>query len=443
MADVQPFRGLRYDTKNAGDLSSVISPPYDVISPREQQLYLEQSPYNVIRLELGEERHDDSFENNQYTRAYNTLQEWLKEGILFQEESPAFYIFEHRFLHQGVEKHRWGLNARIRLKGWNTGWVRPHENTFRDRIGDRLALMRSCRTNLSPIMAMFRHEAGGLQSLLTQLAMGNPELSALDRQGVTHNVWIIRDEESIDRISSWCEGKVIYIADGHHRYETALAYQGEKKESNPHFTGEEAFNFVMMTLMDAGDTGVIMLPTHRLVRLTEPQSPARLKEKLSSAFHIEELDTSGFTSAEKLGMWLDVLEERGKEGIAIGLYGLDKGRFHMILPREGVNLQDLMPADYSQSWKDLDIAVLHQVILRSIMGVDTPHMKEDYLEYTQDGLEAINRVDSGEYHLAFFMKTIPVSMVLDVADAGDRMPQKFTYFYPKLPTGFTMYPLVD
>lgn len=442
MTDVQPFRSLRYNVERVGCLSSVISPPYDVVSPREQQLYLMHSPYNVIRLELGEEKPSDSSENNRYTRAAGTLRKWLEEGILFREQSPAIYIFKHRFIHQGVEKSRWGLNARVRVEDWSTGWVRPHEHTFEEKIGDRLKLMRSCCCNLSPIMGMFRHEPGGLISFLTRLTEDDPDLSALDLQGVTHNVWIINDEKSIAEISAWCGDKVIYIADGHHRYETALAYKREQIAAHSSVTGDEAFNFVMMTLMDAGDPGVIMFPTHRLVRLVEPQSLARLKEEFSPFFHLEELDPSGTTPAEALKVWLEVLEERGKKGIAIGLYGFNGKRFCILMPREGANLQEMMPPEHSQLWKDLDVAILHQIILRRIMGMDALQ-DEEYLKHTQEGMEAIDLVDSSEYQLAFLMNSVPVSTVLAVADTGDRMPQKFTYFYPKLPTGFAMYPLWD
>ena len=442
MADVQPFRGLRYNIERVGDLSSVISPPYDVISSQEQQLYLRQSPHNVIRLELGEEKLHDSAENNQYTRAANTLRRWLEEGILFRDQQPALYVFEHRFPYGGSTKSRWGLTARVRIEDWDTGWVRPHEDTFKDRIGDRLKLLRTCRANLSPIMGMFRHEPDGLLSLFPRLARDNPDSSALDHQGVTHNMWVIRDEKSIAEVSAWCANRVIYIADGHHRYETALAYQKEQKAAHPHCTGNEAFNFVMMTLMDAGDPGVVMLPTHRLVRMAEHESLAGLKGKLSPFFQMENLSPAGDTSAKILNIWLEVLKERGENGVAIGLYGLDRNRLCILLPRDGVNLQDMMPSYRSQLWKDLDVAILHWIILRRIIGIDTPQ-KEECLDYTQEGLEAVKLVDSGEYQLAFLMNPIPISMVLAVADAGDRMPQKFTYFYPKLPTGLVIHPLWD
>lgn len=443
MADVQPFRGLRYNVEQTGDISSVISPPYDIISPEERQFYYRQSPYNVVRLELGEDQPFDSPESNKYTRAADTLKKWLEEGTLFREPLPAFYIFEHRFTHQGVIKHRWGLTARVRLGGQSLGEARPHEGILESRLQDRLNLLRSCRVNSSPILGMVRHDQQGLLSLLTQLARGSPDLSAVDHQGVAHNMWVIRDEQSIAEVSAWCANKALYIADGHHRYETALAYQREQQAARSHCSGSEAFNFVMMTLADTEDPGVVALPTHRLVRLPKPQSSAKLREALSLFFNLEDFDLGGGTTPEMLKPWLGTLEERGKEEAAIGLYGLNNQRLCVITPRQGVKLPAMLPSSYSQDWRDSDVTLLHWIILRQIMGINTPEKEEECLGHTLDEQEAINRVNSGEYQLAFLMNPVPIPKILAVADAGDRMPPKSTYFYPKLPTGLVMYPIWD
>jgi len=443
VADVQPFRGLRYNIELIEGISSVISPPYDAISPEEQRFYQQQSPYNVVRLELGEDHPFDSLESNKYTRAADTFRNWLEEGILLREPAPAFYIFEHRFAHQGDIKHRWGLTARVRLGDQRTTGARPHEVILERRVSDRLNLVRSCRVNLSPILGMFRHHREGLLSLLTQLARGNPDLSAVDHQGVGHKMWVIKDVEGMARISAWCADKALYIADGHHRYETALFYQREQEAACSYGTGDEAYNFVMVTLTDAGDPGMVSLPAHRLVRLTKPEKTLELRERLSVLFDLEYLDPAGATRSDTLEVWLGILGERGKKGIAIGVYGIDEGRFCLLTPKERTKLDAMLPPDCSQDLKNLDVASLHWIILRQLIGVDTPEKEEDYLRYTQDEQEAIGRVDSGEYQLAFLMNAIPISSILAVADAGDRMPPKSTYFYPKLPTGLVMYPLWD
>jgi uncharacterized protein (DUF1015 family) len=439
--DIQPFRGLRYNVERIGDLSAVISPPYDVISPEEKHLYYHKSPYNVVRLEIGGERPADSAQYNRYIRAADTLKAWLEEDILFLEDIPAVYISEHYFVHQGVERRRWGLTARVRLEDWGNHRIRPHESTLSDQILDRLNLLRSCNVNLSPISGMLRHEQGGLLSLLPKLTLNEPNLSVVDHYGVTHQMWIVTDEKSIAEISSLCTNQALYIIDGHHRYQTALTYQKEQQAIHHHYTGNEAFNFVMMTLVDAEDPGLLMLPTHRLVRLIETQYLAGMKEQLRDLFHLEDLNSAASSVAETLDFWLGILKERGKEGITIGLYGLDPQRLCLLAPREKEVLQGMMPVMHSHPWIDLDVSLLHGVILPRILGIDTPEKERGGLEYTRDGLEAIYRVDSGEYQLAFLLNPIPVSSILAVADAGDRLPQKSTYFYPKPPTGLVMYPL--
>ena len=440
MADVQPFRGLRYNVEQIGNISAVISPPYDIISPQEQKFYYEQSPYNVVRLEFGSDEPCGSPQSNKYTRAADTLKRWLEAGILFREPIPVFYIFEHRFIHQGIMRHRWGLTARVRLEEKGKGRARPHEVIFEKHIVDRLSLLRSCQVNFSPILGIV---PDGLLPLFHQLARGNPDLSAVDPYGVTHNMWVVSDEQSITEVSTLLRDKPLYIADGHHRYETALSYQREQQAARSHCSGSEAFNFVMVTLSDAEDPGVVTLPTHRLVRLIKPEGLAELRERLSLFFDLEDLHPAGVTRSTTLKAWLNTLEVRGKRGIAIGVYGLSEERLCLLTPREKAKLQAMLPPNYSQEWKDLDVAILRWIILRQIIGIDTPEKEENCLGHTLDEQEAINRVDSGKYQLAFLMNPMPVSKILAVADTGDRMPPKSTYFYPKLPTGLAMYPLWD
>ncbi len=436
MLDVQPFRGLRYDISRVGNLSAVISPPYDVITPEEQPLYYQKSPYNIVRLELGETQPADSPRSNKYTRAADTLKNWLGEGILFREQLPAMYIFEHVFTYKGITRHRWGLTARVRLEDWGTGQVRPHETTLSEHIHDRLNILRSCQLNLSPILGIFRPHPRGLLSILPEMAKGQPDSSVVDHYGVIHNMWLVTDRQSIAELSALCADKTIYILDGHHRYETALIYQREKKLGSSGYTGNEAFNFVMMTLMDGGDPGVIMLPTHRLVRLVEPHSLRGLKERLGSLFYFEDLAPTYSTMMDTLSGWLGILEER--DYTSIGLYGLEPQHLLLLMPRQTSVLQDIMPAERSQAWKDLGVSLLHWVILGDILGIDP---QKEGVEYTQDVLEAISKVDSGEYQLAFLLNPIPISNVLAVANAGDRLPQKSTYLYPKPPAGLVMHPL--
>ena len=443
MPDVRPFRGLRYDVERIPDISSVLVPPYDVISSEEQQRYYRSSPYNVIRLELGKILPADSSQDNRYTRAAAALENWMDEGILVREERPAFYICEHRFSYRGVVKRRWELIARVRLQEWSDGQIRPHETTLKQPKADRLLLLKSCRVNLSPVMGIIPHDPDGLLALLPGLAEGKPVLSVSGDYGITHNMWMVTDERDTARMSAVCSANPIYIADGHHRYETALNYRREQVGIYPGYTGDETFNFIMMVLVDERDPGLLVLSLHRLVRGLVGKDVDKLREKLSALFYISEIGPTSSTLSESAPDWLNILEERGRRETVFGLYGLVEGSLCLLVPRDRAALENDMPADHELPWKQLDVSLLHWEVLRRVMGIDTVTKENECLEYTPDALEAVHLVDKGEYQFAFLMNAIPISSVLAVADANDRTPQKSTYFYPKSPTGLVMNPLWD
>jgi uncharacterized protein (DUF1015 family) len=435
VADVQPLHGLRYNIERIDDLSAVICPPYDVISPEEQLLYHRNSPYNVIRLEYGEELPEDSSEDNKYSRAATTIANWLREGILNREEYPAFYLVEHRFSYQDAVMSRFSLIARVRLEELSANsQIRPHEMTMRKPGEDRLNLLKSCHANISPIMGLFRHREEGIQSLFPD-TIDKPAISAADRYGVAYAMWVVSDKKAVARVSDFFSTKNLYIADGHHRYETALAYSREQRAIQPSCTGEEAFNFVMITLTAAEDPNLIMMPTHRLVRRLSTERLARLKAELSAYFD-EELLLPYSPASETLKGWTKTLKEQ--QGIAFGLYGLDGP--HLCLLRAK---REMMPPAQPSLLKDLDVHMLHQLVFRQILDIDSQEKAEDCLAFTRDGLDALSRVDSGDYQLAFLLNPTPISTMLSVADEAVRMPQKSTYFHPKTPAGLVINPLRD
>jgi uncharacterized protein (DUF1015 family) len=426
------------------DSSSVITPPYDVISLAERLSYYRKSPYNIIRLEYGEEQPGDSADNNKYTRAAAILDAWLKDEILVREEHPALYIVEHNFPYQDTTGSRLGLLARVRLEELdNKGHIRPHEKTTKEPAVDRLNLLRACRANLSPIMGLLRTEQGEMVSLLRRLIKGEPALSATDNQGVNYRLWAITDRAAIDRIAKLFADKVIYIADGHHRYETALRYKKEQCAAHHSCTGEEPFNFVMISLMDSQDPGLVMLPTHRLVKGLESHKIARLEEKLSDYFSVDGLLPPLPTSSDSIHSWLRTLETKGKRGTVLGLYGTHDNNFFMLRLKRDANLQSLMPPEELILWKKLDVVLLQRIVLREALGIDTLEKEVKHLEYTRDGLEAVSQVNSGACQMAFFLNPIRILSVLDTADAGKRLPQKSTYFYPKTPAGLVINPVWD
>jgi len=437
VADVQPFRGLRYNLEQIGDLSAVITPPYDVISTKEQLQYHDKSPYNVIRLEFGEERPEDTAQDNKYTRAALNMEGWLREGILVREERPAFYLIEHRFPYQDAVKSRFSLIARIRLEDLSgSGQIRPHEMTIGQPSADRIRLLKSCHANLSPIMGLFRHQGKGILSQFPD-TINKPPLGATDNYGVNLSMWVITDEKAVARICEFFANQVLYIADGHNRYEAALAYRREQLLAHPSCTGNEAFNFVMMALTDSEDPNLIMLPTHRLVRGLESKSLEKLVGELDIYFD-QELLAPLANKDDTFKSWLEILEARGQSEKTFGLYGLDGQRLRLLRLR-----RETMPSKQPSALKDSDVYILHRLILRQMLVIDSPGMEENDLEYTRDGLEAVNRVDSGEYQLAFLLNPAPISSVLATADEDTRMPQKSTYFYPKTAAGLVINPLWD
>lgn len=441
MGDVRPFCGLRYDLQRIPDPSAIITPPYDVISSEERDWYYRRSPYNIIRLEFGEEHPGDSTSDNKYTRAAATLDEWLREGILIREEQPALYIVEHRFLHQDIERSRRDLICTVQLEDYDTGHVRPHEQTTKEAAVDRLHLLRSCRVNFSAIMGLVRTEQGELSALLGRLSEKAPDMIAGDSEGVSYHLWAVTDASAIGEVRRLLTGKVIYIADGHHRYETALRYEREQCAARSSCTGGEPFGFVMMSLMDWLDPGLVMLPTHRLVRGLEPATVVHLQRALSHYFEVEDLLSPPPALSNTVQTWLRTLETRRKQGTVAGVYGLHGRRLCLLRLRPDADLHSMMSREELGLWKDLDVVLLQRVVLSNALGIDTVEKEARHLEYTQNGVEALSKVDSGEYQLAFFVNPAPVSSILDTADAGRRVPQKSTYFYPKTPAGLVMNPL--
>jgi len=434
VADIQPFRGIRYDPEQVGDLSTAITPPYDVIPVAGQSHYYQASPYNAIRLDYGRERPADSPQDNRYTRAAATMKEWLKEGILKQEKRPTLYLVEHLFQYQHSERSRFSLFALVRLEGLSSGRIRPHEMTMKKPSEDRLRLLRACNANLSPVMGLFRHRPEGIQALFTETS-SQPAVTAADDDGVKYSMWVITDKEAMTRVQKLLAEKTIYIADGHHRYATALAYQQERLAAHPKASGTEAFNFVMMTLTPAEDPNLIMLPTHRLVRGLSHKTLSLLKDEWRIYFDTELLSPLS-TPSETLKGWSETL--RQQHWTTFGLYGLDGPSLCLLRARPKMMLP-VQPSVLGE----LDVFILHQVILRQMLNIDSPEREEECLDYTRDGLEALSRVDAGEYQLAFLLNPTPISRMLAVADEGVKMPPKSTYFYPKTPTGLVINPLWD
>ncbi|MBC8511479.1 MAG: DUF1015 domain-containing protein [Dehalococcoidia bacterium] len=420
MAEICPFPGIRYNQEKVGDLASVICPPYDVISPEEQRAYYEKSDYNVIRLEHALKLPEDTQSDNKHSRANATFNQWIKEGILQDDPVASFYVHEHSFAYRNIRKRRLGLIACIRLEPWENKVVFPHENTVPGIKSDRLELMRACNANFSPLLGLYEDPGQRVTKLLISQTKRRPLLD-LTQAGDTHKVWMSSEPEFVQRVSHFLAPKPIYIADGHHRYETALAYRDERQQSSSSAIGEESFNFVMMTLVAFSDPGLMVLPLHRLMRGIPSETLTGLRKQLETFFEIESVPLAETGLPELRGASSRVL-------------GLESGSLVGLRLRQSVSLKEIMPRDHSEIYRKLDVSILQHLIIEKLIAPG----ESSNLAYTPDSEQARKQVESGEYQLAFLLNPLPVTTIKAIADAHDRMPGKSTYFYPKLPTGLVI-----
>lgn len=421
MAEICPFYGVRYNLEIVKDMAPVICPPYDVISEDEQKAYYQRSPYNIIRLEHAMELPGDSTDNNKHARASATFNQWLKERVLITDHVPSLYIHEQTFTYQGTRRRRLGFIACVRLEPPEKRMVLPHENTVAGIKSDRLELMRACNANFSPLLALYEDPGQKIAKLLSVQTGRKPVLDFVTN-GEAHRLWVATEPEFIQRISHFLAPKPIYIADGHHRYEVALAYQSEKRQSSPYVSGHEAFNFVMMTLVSFSDPGLLVLPVHRVIKGISDGDRKRLMQELAELFHTESMpleDRSGIPEFS---------------GVIARVIGLQEGFVTGLKLRSDVPLKALMPRGHCDAYTKLEVSILQHLVIEKLTGIDS----NVSIAYTPSAEAALRMVSQGDYQLAFILNPIPLGAIKAIADANDRMPGKSTYFYPKLPTGLVI-----
>lgn len=431
MAEIHPFPGVRYNQGLVKDLTEVICPPYDIITPQLQQALYHRSPYNFVRLEFGRESPQDTATDNRYTRSAAILGQWLEQGILAADKTPAIYLHDHYFSYGGREYKRRGIIAAVRLEEWDRMIVRPHEGTLVEHKTDRLSLLWALQANTSPILALFEDKGGQVSSLLAAQEQDQPVISLSGEEG--HSVWAITEPKVIEKLSASLIHQPLYIADGHHRYESALTYQRERRAYSSS-SGDEGFNFVMMTLVDFSDPGLLILPPHRLLRGLSRATLSQLPADLRSFFEVEELPL------DTPGVWQqvdDLLVAGGTDEVKLVVLGMTEGSLLMLRLRDPAAASELMPYFHSELYKKLNVSVLDHVILEKFLGVGGGG--EAIIDYTYSREDAVNRVLEQEYQLAFLLSPVKPEVIKAIADAGDRMPRKSTYFYPKAPAGLVLH----
>lgn len=422
-----------------------MAPPYDVISPEAQERYHARHPHNVVRLILAKEGGAGTPEQNRYGRAARTFAAWRAEGVLIRDAEPGIYVSEQEFsLGEGHRLRRRGFLALVRLAGYEEKIVFPHERTFAKYREDRLQLMRACPANLDPVFGFYPAPDGPIRTVLDGCTEADPVVQFVDEDEIRHRMWILRDPAALAALARAFRDKPIIIADGHHRYETALTFRAERRaQEAPAASGRgplHPHDFVLMYLVSAEDPGLVILPTHRVIRQPPRVGPDGLRPALARHFRIESVPLDPRNPLMALRIALAGIHGRCRDGVAFGLYAGGGELLVLHLADEGVG-RDLVAAGHSPEFARLDVAILHHLLIEGILGIQPTGQADDAIQYTRDEAQALAAVASREAHLALFQKPPRVEQVQAVALAGERMPQKSTFFYPKVLSGLVIHPL--
>jgi len=426
LAQIIPFRGYRYDPAVVGDISDVVTPPYDRVYPDVQQACYQRSPYSIVRIIKGLAEESDSDGNNVYTRAAEHLNEWIGKEVLVRDAEPALYAYHQTYSFEGARLTRKGVIALGKLEPEK---VHAHEKTLKGPKEDRLKLMRATEANFGHIFMLYDDPARATENAL-QVIVGNelPLIEAVDGDGNTHKVWRITDDAVIGAIQEALRDKDLYIADGHHRYETAVNYMDECLEQTWQPAAPESFGVRMMTLFNVSEPGMSIRPIHRLVHGIENFDIERFLEAASEHFQVERHGS------------LDALISPTLDGRQQHVFGcVGKDTYVTLALKDEAIMDMLVSSDRSEDYKKLDVSILHAAILDRLLGVDSQALEEQRnVTYTVDAESGVAKVKSGEEQLFLYLNATSPDEVVRVADHNEKMPQKSTDFYPKLLTGLVL-----
>ena len=449
MAQISPFRALRYDPARVA-ISGVVTQPYDKITPSMQEQYHVASPYNLVRIILGKREAADNAAENPYARAARYFGDWRRQGIFLQDGQPSIYLYAQRFTAPGekTERERRGFIALGQIEDYTAGVVYPHEQTLAKPKADRLDLLRATRAHFGQIFMVYSDHAAEVEGILT--SSGAPDIATRDEYGVLHQIWRISDPSLVNLVRSKMRDKKLIIADGHHRYETALNYRNERREAERPASGVPRersssdtfartagvelapYEMVMMTFINMDSAGLLILPTHRVVHGLSGFSANRLHDAAKAYFSVEEVDPA-IDAARAHG----ILREAGRMGTALLAVSAERV-FLFSRPKAGPSVFGSL----SLRQQGLDVVQLHKCLLEGALGLSEESIRnQQNLNYIRDTGEAMGRVRSGSADVAFLMNPARIEQVRDIAFRGEVLPQKSTDFYPKLLSGLTIYAL--
>ncbi len=419
MAKIEPFCGIHYNAESVEDVAKVVCPPYDIITPKEQEDFYQKHPYNIIRLILGKDLSGDTDKENKYTRAGAYLGEWLRRNVLTQDKEPAVYFYEQVFCVGSEKKSRWGLIALMRLDEEGEGKsVYPHEHTHTAPKEDRLRLIKDVEANLSPIFTIYSDPEKATRAFFEPvLKESKPLLDIVDNTGIENRLWKITDPALISKVRAFFAHKELFIADGHHRHEVARMFRDFKRSSDPQ-NFKESYNYVMTFFTPLEDEGLCVFATHRLIKNLHSNV-----EDLGSIFSVKDMP-----SCDAL-----IAEMRGRQD-EIGVFGIYKEKKFYLLRLTDKRACNRFIQDGPKEYKDLDVAILHKVIFDHFLQVQLPQ-----IHYEIDPVKAVVAVDEGHFDVLFLLNPTKVEQIRSIALGGEVMPQKSTYFYPKLLSGLLIH----
>ena len=438
MATVVPSRAWRYDLERTGSLYAVTAPPYDVIGHIFRDELYALSPYNVVRVDFGRTSTDDTDTDNRYTRAAALLREWKAEGILVRDDQPTITIVEEEYIGPDTRlRTRRGFLALVKIQDFSEGVVFPHEATLSGPKRDRYRLMDETCMNLSPVFMLYSLPDDSIMATWDAVSDGGPPAASMtDPAGNTTRLWPTSDPAVLAAATSRLANTPLLIADGHHRYETALRYRAARHEAGD---GEGPWDYALVYLCNMEDPGLAIFATHRLLHGLNEDTIKGLPEALSDVFKLEPLTDDPDEAEEAISSFL---EARLAQGGAFGLYGPSLGTAYGLALRDPTAPETMADDIHSEAYHRLDVAILHNVIFHELLGIT----KEDvaagqYVTFVKNWSRGFERLRTGESQVGFFMNPIKLRQVYNVAVGGERLPQKSTYFYPKLPTGLLFHDL--
>ncbi len=423
MAHIIPFRAMLYDEEKVGGLDSVVAPPWDVISPELQEELYRRSQLNAVRLIFGKQLPGDNERENRDTRANMFWKKWLQERVLVQDAQPAIYVCRETYsLPTGEKKARWGFIALIRLEEFASGVIHPHENTIARAKTDRMGLIRNCKANFSPILSLYSDPELTIEGTVMPRIGDSPNIMVTNPDGVKREIYRVTQPELIEQVTEKMEQKVVFIADGHHRYETALAFRDEMRRKYPGQT--DGWDYVLMYFTNLCNSGLTILPVHRVLKGIAQFDLEKFLSRTEEFFSFESLEYPPQNMLNRL---------QDEEGGTFGLYASD--RFFLFKLKDQNLVDEFVTEPKSAQWRRLDVAMLHSLVIRHILGIQPTNTE---ILYSADAQKVVSLVEEGQYQLALFLRAITVEQLEAVAGQGERMPPKSTYFYPKVPSGLVM-----